>query len=1054
MHTAKSQEKSMVLTEQVDYRLVHYLIATFDRQFQDCDSDTRKSILSKLKEIRGVMDESGSYPVEYAHHQSFGGRQYGRGGVQSMRSSLRGVLYHGRTDCDMANAQPRICAHLCNLHGLPVPTLNRYIKDRETVLREISQNRADAKCAVITLMNGGRVTGDAPVLKKLEAEFRAFRSKLPAWFPDIAATLKGQRGPNDDNYAFLRSLTHHVLGYHEDRALQTMMRVASERGETVRVAMFDGLVMDTVQDQVKLFAAMEAAVLAEHGFIVKLVSKPIDSGYTLPSEDTLNNFTPAAIERRDVESVLPEYTLGPRVNGMYGIDTDTCIINSCETPSCSVYVHKNGNIMGACACDASLTRVLGNVKSEVEKAVDWGPNVAIRESDAAWVAKHVDFGKYNIHLILAAMGKGKTTMMVITVASMVKQDKRTLIIPVRVTLGYGVKTELEEKGISVQHYMDPDFDGKGQVVICSFESLHRLPDNSKFDLIVLDEIASLCNTMVSVNTNKEKLDENFQRLKAWVTETESARGHQPHVLCMDAGLESDARVADLFRDWFPRDKLVQDVCLTRYTRVRESMRREFVLTSRAEMYNDMLLHSDETCGFVSRSKRCVDEWEVIMIDNNAEHNVMSFTSKTSDDVRRDIWSNPTEKLKDVDHIGITSCVQAGCDVNTPFDRLYIDASSRGGCTAADILQMNGRFRGLKNPRVLVATSGKDVPSVRWTDRLNQCLGAIRTRRDTLRKWSFSLHPSPDGLLFAPSDMTRMRAYADAECLDFNANLYRLAIQRGYRVYYQTELKDITKHAKEFMESVETRVAYDTGCAITSALDILNADGADSAVDMADARMKAGAASEEDKVLLDVHYKTKHHQSVLADFTADDVKAIGTYGGAIKRHAALNRVLNPHVVDQVPVGTKCADIRFTSMGLAPFVDAMQCLTGSSATGHELVAAVDGLKFSEDSLNQRVWSNITATNSLVGGRARGGGMTQVKHAFKNFGFTVESDRKRVGGGKRKREYTVGVDEGCAKYAKMSNHWAVYAPPPMVSKPTEAPALNPYEKYLAKLAAANSS
>lgn len=260
--------------------------------------------------VRSMLDASapGSVGVAVSYRRGRGrarGRQYAIGPSlqslpRSVRHTLAAGLYH---DIDVENAQPTLVAHYCARHGVPAPVLQDYTSGterREAMLRELGAPRAQAKRAIIALINGGRrACEELPRrprwLGELAAEVERVHTHMIASedHRDIVDAARRRRS-GDGNLG--GSVAAAVYAEMEDDVLMTMIHHLRSRGADVGgvVLVFDGFMLpaDAARElgvyMADMLADLEAAVLDAVGVRVRLVEKPMDEAIDLSGLDIAN----------------------------------------------------------------------------------------------------------------------------------------------------------------------------------------------------------------------------------------------------------------------------------------------------------------------------------------------------------------------------------------------------------------------------------------------------------------------------------------------------------------------------------------------------------------------------------------------------------------------------------------------------------------------------------------------------------------------------------------------------------------------------------------------
>jgi hypothetical protein len=95
--------------------------------------------------------------------------------------------------------------------------------------------------------------------------------------------------------------------------------------------------------------------------------------------------------------------------------------------------------------------------------------------------------------------------------------------------------------------------------------------------------------------------------------------------------------------------------------------------------------------------------------------MLSYSSDSTEEDMK-IFQNINTETERIQFLCFTSKVTVGADIQTRFDRVYVHADSRGGCSARDVFQMIGRARRLTDTRVRVVLPAGHKPVA--SDELN------------------------------------------------------------------------------------------------------------------------------------------------------------------------------------------------------------------------------------------------------------------------------------------------------------------------------------------------
>lgn len=228
-------------------------------------------------------------------------------------------------------------------------------------------------------------------------------------------------------------------------------------------------------------------------------------------------------------------------------------------------------------------------------------------------------------------------------------------------------------------------------LILQYESLHHMAQAGVKppDVIILDEVRSLCDNMACEETNGSRLQLNFQMFRALVQAAKLT-------ICMDAHLEVDRCVPELLSSLF----LPHQMEIHRY--------HQFI-------QNRTLKIGINESDFVERIKEALNSGQRVYIGCRtepnaqcharvlAEFNPFVVTSKTED---MSAFKNLNKFLKTRQLIISTSKMSVGCDITIPWDRAFFDFRGKSGASARNCVQMIGRFRKLKNTTVEVLSESK------------------------------------------------------------------------------------------------------------------------------------------------------------------------------------------------------------------------------------------------------------------------------------------------------------------------------------------------------------
>ena len=308
---AEFETEPLFLFERVDYVALKRLIE---------HPDVTREDVRKLTRYAATLDNDGIRKVTYTPSARGIGRVYADLGLslqffsKRIRHSLAKDLYH---DIDMVNAHPVILLQLCQEKNWEAPQLERYVKQREQILREVMDafkvSRKQAKELFLRLMYGGstkywmqdeRIVGSASVPKFVaifERELKCLQQRIWDEYPEIREIAKKsgckkrlfeQLGWNKSQATrFLKSkgcqkgsCMSLVLQQREHKILMAMTEFFQAKDWEVGVFVFDGLMLSKQEGRnvtPGLLQECEQFVQQETGWPVRLEEKSMDCGFDL-----------------------------------------------------------------------------------------------------------------------------------------------------------------------------------------------------------------------------------------------------------------------------------------------------------------------------------------------------------------------------------------------------------------------------------------------------------------------------------------------------------------------------------------------------------------------------------------------------------------------------------------------------------------------------------------------------------------------------------------------------------------------------------------------------
>jgi hypothetical protein len=383
---------------------------------------------------------------------------------------------------------------------------------------------------------------------------------------------------------------------------------------------------------------------------------------------------------------------------------------------------------------------------------------------------------------IAGMGSGKTSR-ARDIVNSYGPDKRILVVTPRKTLTWALHSSFDD----FVHYSEKVYNANRMII--QYESLHKLCEQRKFDIIIIDEVRSVCENIFSQKTNGRNMELNVDVLRAFMD-------HSEWTICMDADTEIDGAVPSFLTSVFPRPN---DIHVVRYKRT--NINRTLRASIDGDRWHENLLENIRygiKCGIVCRTKKRASELEIYIKNNAPSKRILAITSDSDDEIVRSVMDDVNGALDDVDVLIYTSKLTVGVDITREWGKCFVDSTGEG-CSARDICQMIGRFRNLEDEEVPVYSKRSDPTFMTYNDAVYKSEIYSEGRDEEILKLRSMLRNDvyfvDDHLTTTPSWIKRLFVHTRTDKIyDFNYNLYRICDLKGWNVFVEGRNDDtyITK----------------------------------------------------------------------------------------------------------------------------------------------------------------------------------------------------------------------------------------------------------------------
>jgi hypothetical protein len=301
--------------EKFDYLALRKVVQNADSL--GLDEATKEMLKTYLRKAIPFRNDStmATFHVKYVYaHGATSGRRFAQKGLslQSMFWRVRQTIAKDTySDYDMVNAHPVILIQYCRKNSIACPSLDRYVQDREPLLKELCDanpgvDRDHAKKVVLAVMNGG--TADLRALGAHPDWLIAFKEDVERvhqcmWNDSRNKGLvKAVTIKKGAEYSNLQgSLCNRILCDIESRLLDAAFDFARSKGVNVAnaVLVFDGIMLpkgELPEDSLQEMADYMEDVT---GYKVTIIEKPMNDPFDLT--DLPFN------EEREIQLVSDEY---------------------------------------------------------------------------------------------------------------------------------------------------------------------------------------------------------------------------------------------------------------------------------------------------------------------------------------------------------------------------------------------------------------------------------------------------------------------------------------------------------------------------------------------------------------------------------------------------------------------------------------------------------------------------------------------------------------------------------------------------------------------------
>ena len=438
-----------------------------------------------------------------------------------------------------------------------------------------------------------------------------------------------------------------------------------------------------------------------------------------------------------------------------------------DSNNCSVYLEGNCLFYKCFHGGCNMRGVLGHYEQEVEKKkFEWPVSALVKDYDESveYVQPYRPTRKRRNYCVKASMGMGKTYQLERYLER--NPEKSCLIIHNRVSLGDGLMGRLREHGF--KSYRDKNYNEHRLII--QYESLYHI--KRAYDIVVIDEVRSICNNIVCKETNGGNIRENASTLNVLLEKSKQN-------ILMDADLEIDNCVKDLLCSWFSPESIE----VARYEYI--ALKRNMIIYNRDTEWRDSLRkyivnNPNSKVGVCCRTVKGLEYVEAIAKELNIRYK--AYHGKSSDNDKKD-WRDPNIVFADVQLVVFTSTITVGADITVEFDRVFVSADIHDGCTARELHQMAHRFRVVKDMNIHTYIRLENLTSAK--SRYDEYITALKERKKAMEGTDFVKKMMRDGSLqLMPTAITSVAGYVldESDRCQFVHRFIDIVYDHGGRIY--------------------------------------------------------------------------------------------------------------------------------------------------------------------------------------------------------------------------------------------------------------------------------
>ncbi|KAJ3317604.1 hypothetical protein HDV06_001367 [Boothiomyces sp. JEL0866] len=198
------------------------------------------------KYFKSFAENSSETVVKYNYSENLCGIEQGRVygfGLQTLKKEIRNAIVQDICfDIDIKNAHPCFIYNLGKLYNIDLPTINKYVENRDTVLEslmeQLKKSKGEVKEIFLAVLNGSNKTLNNDLLINLEFESKKIYNHFKDIYPELEQYVNKKKQNECGSFV---SLLNTII---ESNIMRIVVHSLQEQGVKVNTIIHDGCLIE------------------------------------------------------------------------------------------------------------------------------------------------------------------------------------------------------------------------------------------------------------------------------------------------------------------------------------------------------------------------------------------------------------------------------------------------------------------------------------------------------------------------------------------------------------------------------------------------------------------------------------------------------------------------------------------------------------------------------------------------------------------------------------------------------------------------------------------